>query len=366
MGSTRIEFHYSIPEIAGEWLRLEKGLANPSIQNDYVLLNAWYACYLADRKPAFLSLWDGKTCLGLYPFTLERKYGAKVLNTPYHESFCISKPIVAPGQEAFYFTELIRLLQEQHGKWDVIKFSSIYCFEPESRFLASAFESNNTQVFTIHDRTYVIEIEDTFEKYCQTYLSKKTHRDLVRLDKKISKTDSRFVYYMNYEALPHMRRFYEMENMGWKKDSGTALLNMSDNLIYSESLIHKCCLAGKFFMSFLEIDGIKISGQYGYIENGVYNGLRTAYDRDYAMFSPSIILLARTLRLLVDAFPDVKLLNCYPLSYGYKQKYAHDRCECNTHVLFSNSMKGKIMSMAYKYKMSKKGDSITQDTLVSQ
>ncbi|NDY56535.1 GNAT family N-acetyltransferase [Desulfovibrio sulfodismutans] len=354
MGSTRIEFHSSIPAISEEWLRLEKSLANPSIQNDYVLLNAWYACYLAGRKPAFLSLWDGKTCLGLYPFTLERKYGAKVFNTLYHESFSISKPIVAAGYGEFYFRELIRLLQEQHGKWDVLKFSSIYCFEPEAGLLASAFESNNTKFFTIHDRTYVVEIGDSFEEYCQTYLSKKTRENLDRLERKIAKQDSKFVYYMNYEALPHMGRFYEMENTGWKKESGTALLNMKDNLVYSESLIHACCLSGKFFMAFLEIDGVKIAGQYGYIEDGVYNGLRTAYDRDYAMFGPSVILIARTLRLLIDTFPDVKLLNCYPLSYGYKQKYAHDRCECNTHVLFSNNIKGQLLSMAYKIKMSKK------------
>ncbi|MEF3696086.1 GNAT family N-acetyltransferase [Desulfolutivibrio sp.] len=354
MGSTRIEFHSCLPEIAGEWLRLEQGCANPSIQNNYLVLNAWYACYLADRTPAFLSLWQEDTCLGIYPFTLEKKYGARVFNTLYHESFSISKPVVQDGQEEFFFMELVRLLPEQHGKWDVIKLSSIYCFDTEARLLTSAFARNNMKVFTIHDRTYAIEIEDSFEKYRLTYLSKKTRENLDRLEKKIAKKDNRLVYYQNSEALPHMRRFYEMENTGWKKDTGTALINMNDNLVYTESLIHNCCLAGKFLMTFLELDGVKIAGQFGYIENGVYNGLRTAYDREYSMFGPSIILIARTLRLLIDTFPDVKLMNCYPLSYGYKQKYAHDRCECNTHVLFSDSIKGKLMSVAYKYKMSKR------------
>jgi len=354
MGSTRIEFHYSIPEVAGEWLKLEKACVNPSIQNNFLVLNAWYTCYLANRRPAFISLWDGDMCLGIYPFTLEKKYGANVYNTLYHESLSISKPIILDGHEEFFFTEFVRLLREQHGKWDVVKFSSIYCFDAEAAMLAAAFAENNLSVFTIHDSTFTVELEDSFAKYCDSYLSKSTRRNLERLEKKIAKINSKFIYYTNFEALSHLKRFYEMENTGWKKDAGTALMNVNDNLVYSESLIYNCCLAGKFFMSIFEIDGREVAGQFGYIENGVYNGLRTAYDREYAAYSPSIILLSRTIQLLLNSFKNVNIFHFYPISYGYKQKYAHDVCECSTHVLFNDSLKGRFMSLAYRYKMSKR------------
>jgi hypothetical protein len=354
MGSTRIEFHYSIPEVAAEWLRLEKACASPSIQNNYLLLNAWYTCYLAGRKPAFISLWDEDACLGIYPFTLEKKYGAHVYNTLYHESLSISKPIILEGHEEFFYTEFIRLLREQHGKWDVVKFSSMYCFDAESRMLPEAFESNGIKAFTIHDRTFAVDLGESLEQYYESYLSKNTRRSLDRLEKKIAKVNGKFIYYTNFEALSHMRRFYEMENTGWKKDAGTALMHVNDNLVYSESLIYNCCLTGKFFMSVFEIDGKEVAGQFGYIENGVYNGLRTAYDREYAAYSPSIILLSRTIRLLIESFKNVRIFHFYPVSYGYKQKYAHDRCECSTHVLFNDNMKGRLMSLAYRYKMSRR------------
>ena len=366
MGSTRIEFHYSIPEIAEEWLGLEKVQANPSIQNNYLLLNAWYRCYLDGRKAAFISVWHDNTCLGIYPFTIEKKFGATVYNTLYHESLSISKPIVRDGQDEFFFIELVRHLHEHRRIWDVIKFSNLYCFDNEERLLTSAITRNTMLVHTVHDHTYTIDSDGSFEEYCQRYLSRKTRENLARLMKNIATLDSNFVYYLNFEALQHLRRFYEMENTGWKKDAGTALINRNDNLVYLESLIHNCCLSGKFFMSFLEIEGMKVAGQLGYIEDGVYHALRTAYDRAFAKLGPSVVLIAKTIRLLRDAFPEVQTINCFPRSYGYKQKYAQDRCECNTHVVFSNSLKGKLLFKAYKYKMSRKMATPTPDTCPAQ
>jgi len=353
MKSTRLEFHSSIPEIASLWFRLENAIADPSIQNSYILLNAWYACYLAGRRPAFISLWSDEACIGIYPFTVERKYGATIYNTLYNQSFSISKPIIQDGQKEFFFDEFMRCLKKERNKWDVVKFSSVYCFDAEEALLAAAFAQKAIQVYTIHEHTYAIDLNVSFEQYCHDALSKKTRENIRRLEKKLVTKKTKIVSYVNYEALPHMRRFYEMENTGWKKDGGTSLLQLNDNLIYTETLINTCCLAGKLLMTFLEVDGLKIAGQFGYVENGVYNGFRTAYDREYAQLGPAVLLLTRTVRMLMEQFPEVKLLHCYPDSFGYKQKYAHDRCECNTHVLFSDSLKGRLLYKLYRRKMSR-------------
>lgn len=353
MKSTRLEFHSSIPEIASHWFRLENSIADPSIQNSYMLLNAWYTCYLAGRRPAFISLWSDEACIGIYPFTVERKYGATIYNTLYNQSFSISKPIMQDGQEDYFFNELMRCLKKEKDRWDVIKFSSVYCFDKEEALLASAFAKHGMQVYTIREHTYVIGLNISFEQYCQDYLSKKTRENIRRLEKKLALKKNEIVSYVNYEALPHMRRFYEMENTGWKRDGGTSLLQLNDNLMYTETLINTSCLAGKFLMTFLEFDGLKIAGQFGYVEDGVYNGFRTAYDRDYAQLGPAVLLLAKTVRMLIEQFSEIKLLHCYPDPFGYKQKYAHDRCECNTHVLFSDSLKGRLLYKLYRRKMSR-------------
>lgn len=353
MDSTTIKFHSSLSEIADEWREIESSCPASSIQNNFLVLNAWYKCYADGKAMAFLSLWDKDLCIGIYPLTLEKKFGARIYNTLYRESFSISKPIIRNGFEEFFFDHLVRLLHVHKDKWDMIKFSSMYCFDNEQPLLVSSFVSNDADVYTIDDWTYAVKLQETFEQYCDTYLSKKTLTDLRRLEKKIAEREHTFLFHKDFEALPHMKRFYEMENTGWKKDAGTALVNSSNYLVYTDSFVHNCSLANKFVMTFLEIDGMKIAGQFGYLENGVYNLLRAAYDREYAKFAPSVLLFCETLRMLLDSHPEIKTINYYPISYGYKQKYSKDDCACSTHVLFSKSLKGRVLSRVYKRRMSR-------------
>lgn len=353
MDCLRLQFHTSISEIVEPWTSLEKACADPSIQNNFLVLNAWYACHCEGRAPAFVSLWDKSLCLGIYPFTLERKYGARIFNTPYRDAFSISKPIVRDGFHDLFFNELVKRLRVRKSEWDVMKFSGVYRFDREHALLESAFTAAGADVYTVRDHTYSVTLSSSFEDYSAAYLSKKTVTDLRRLEKKLAEHDHRFLFYRNFEALAHMRRFYDMENTGWKKDSGTPLINDQNYLVYTDSFVHNCSLANKFVMTFLEIDGQKIAGQFGYIENGVYNLLRTAYEREFSKYAPSVLLFLDTLRLMLRSFPEIKTINYYPGSYGYKQKYSKDDCECNTYVLFSDSLKGKFFSRAYRRKMAR-------------
>lgn len=353
MSSITLQLHHSLPEIAGQWRDLEKSCGNQSIQNNFLVLNAWYKCYSQGRKPAFVSMREDDVCIGIYPFILERKFGIKSYNTLYKDAFSISKPIIREGFKETFYANLGTLLLACKSHWDVIKFSYIFCFDPEHEALASSLIAADANVVTLNDTTYTVKLDGTFEDYSAAYMSKKTVTDLRRLEKKIAGHQHNVVSYRDFEALHHMPRFYDMENTGWKKDAGTALMNASDYLVYTDSLVHNCSISNQFLMTFFELDGLKIAGQFGYFENGVYNLVRTSYDRDYSQYAPSVLLFLGTIRLLIDAFPDIHVVNYYPVSYGYKQKYSRNECACSTYVLFNNNLKGKSLSYLYKKKMGK-------------
>lgn len=355
MASVSITFHTAISEIAEEWTRLEKAGRDLSIQNNYLLLNAWYECHAGKRQPAFVLMRDNGRCIGIYPLTLEHKFGARVFNTLYKDAFSICKPIVLDEARELFFDRLIKMLLVHKDKWDVFKFSSIYGFDDEYEPLAASIASSGADAHTIHDQTFVVRLRETFDEYRDDYLSKKTVTDLRRLERKLSEHSHEFACYRDFDALPHMRRFYEMENTGWKKEAGSALINASNYLVYTDSLAHNSSLANKFLMTSLDLDGLRIAAQFGYFEDGVYNLLRTAYDRQYSKFAPSVLLFLGTVRFLLDARPDIKTLHYYPVSYGYKQKYSRDDCDCCTHMLFSPTLKGRFFSRLYKRKMSGRG-----------
>lgn len=355
MPEPTVRYHLSPAEVVDIWRDIACSRARKSPLDSFVLLNAWYVCFLGGRRPVLVSVWDGDRCLGVYPFTLERKFGATVLNTLYMDAYGLESPLIRDGCREAFYSGLLGGMLAGDGRADVVKLGGLYSYMEDNALVRACLDEARAHCVSVRDRTYCVDLGASLAEYAAAFLSKKVRLDLRRLEKLLAARDHTFHFLRDREALDRMDRFYAMEHTGWKREQGTALLQAGAFLTYTEAFVRACAEAGTLFAASLDVDGLPVAGQFGYFQDGVYNLVRTAYDRAYASLSPSVSLFVRVLGHLIDTRPDIRIVNYYPVSYGYKHKYAHDRYWRDTQVVFTGTWKARLLEPLYRRKMSREG-----------
>ena len=87
--------------------------------------------------------------------------------------------------------------------------------------------------------------------------------------------------------------FLDLERRGWKGRSGTALLSHDEDAAFTRSLIGALAGHGRASVALLRVDARAIAAQVLLYGGAMAYTWKTAFDTDYAKFSPGALLIDR-------------------------------------------------------------------------
>lgn len=354
MGKFFIRFHFSISEVSKEISEIRKQNSNNKISSSYVVLDAWYQCFKKSSRQYIISLWCDDVCIGISPMLLDKKYGLNRIYSLYHGDSCFSlgTPLIMEGYEEAFYKNFFRLIFQSKVKWNVIKFSNIYNFEADHALLREIAAIERSVSLILSKPTYCVDMAGGLAAYHENYLSANSRKAYKRrLNKLKESAEYKFLCLRAHEALPFVESFLALENMGWKGKAGTSLLKSQDELIFFDCMVNELCKENKFMLFILQVDGVTVAGQCGFIEGDIFNMMKSAYDENFNHLSPSTLLFMNMLEFFYAEQRGVTKLHAYPISYGYKNNYMHGNDYCSTFIFFNKTLFSRGLFRLYKFKM---------------
>lgn len=325
--------------------------AVPGPLYQYEMIRKWYECFCKD-SPLILQLKHGGRCVGLYPMLMQRRQGARILRTLYNISLNICTPLVLESNRETFFRDFLTALRTSTLSWDFLFIEGLFSYEAARQQLDRALAASPGLARDVRrEPTFCVSLESDFEWYLKQFLSKNTSRDYKKKLNRISRHPGFMIEFLHdAEALAHYEDFVEIEDSGWKGEQGTSLKRASAYYEYCKDLCTAYSEHGRLLMGFVHADGQRIGGFIGTLENDVCLLIRAAYLESHAYFSPSNILFVATVKHLYEHRKQISLLNSFPFSYGYKQKYHHTRESCLTYVIVNQTLRARLYWGAHALK----------------
>ncbi len=334
------------------WQAILEHNGHDSTLHDYDLVRQWYESFNTQDTPLFLSLWEGDFCVAIYPMLVERKAGSVILKNLWVDTFSIAFPLVRKEYRDVFMERFMTALDHGNVPWDALKLSAVPTYMCHELNLApDAFTRLGHQNMVIADTTWCIDLRQPFEEYLKTQLSMHSRRSYRNRRNKLERENARFVIYKGREALPHWETLLHIEDNGWKAEQGSSILRTPPIKGYCDVLVRTLAEQDKLYFCFLELQGKAIAGSFSYYENGVLNGLKGGYLREYKGYSPFHILTLSMVEHFREYEPRAALFNIFPNTYGYKDKFSHGRESFLTFTVAGKSLKSRLLMGLYKLKM---------------
>lgn len=156
--------------------------------------------------------------------------------------------------------------------------------------------------------------------YLEEALSGRRRKELRRLRRTLGEEAAGDVVTVDRSTDPTaVDAFLELEDAGWKGELGTALASRHGDAEFFRQMCAAMGARGGLQILALEAGGRTIAMQCNLLERDVLFGFKVAYDRDWARFSPGVLLEVDAIEVFHDrltarlfdscAAPDNELLN---------------------------------------------------------
>ncbi len=351
MTTYTLAWSYELASLRSALGELQSAGVEPGPLYHHEMIQKWYQCFCKD-SPLILQLREGGRCVGLYPMLMQRRQGARILRTLYNISLNICTPLVLESHRETFFRDFLAALRTGTLSWDFLFIEGLFTYEAARQQLDKALAAEPGLVRDVRaEPTYCVTLENDFQWYLKTFLSKNTSRDYKKKLNRISRHPGFMIEFLHdAEALAQYDAFVEIEDSGWKGAQGTSLKKAPAYREYCKDLCRAYSEHGRLFMGFLHADGQRIGGFIGLVENDVCLLIRAAYLDSYAYFSPSNILFVAMVQHLYEHREGITLLNSFPISYGYKEKFHHTRESCLTYVIVNQTLRARLYWGAHALK----------------
>lgn len=318
---------------------------------DYVQL--WYRCFSEEVAVRVLKVTKNGIVLGLLPMVFRRDFGVRSLNSLTNSHCLLNSQIFHPGHENDFFKGIINNLQKHAQEWDVLNFQFRYSFEGTTPFLKSHLSQNyNSNITITAQPTYCILMPKSYDEYHKRHLPKHVRKNISYYTKRLSKKGSvEFQHYRDEEAVGCWNEFLRIEDSGWKGKACSSIRKLDDNYKrYYSGLIKLLSKHNLLHIYFLSLDNRKLSAVFGYEDGETFHFAKTGYDEKYREFSPSNLLLIHIVADLITNRSDIKRFHMFPWDYGYKHRFANQKAECISALIYNASMRGQFIKMLKKGK----------------
>ncbi|MFC1806932.1 GNAT family N-acetyltransferase [Candidatus Omnitrophota bacterium] len=263
----------------------------------YGWLRSWWESYNVDHELLLLVVKSGKDIIAIAPMMISRtRYcgipvrKVEFLATPRSD---YSDMIVAENYSGVLDIVLKHILAKK-DQWDIIEFSEIREDSPllnHSKHILSAYPCfyNVTKV----EVSPMINIEDTFETYFKTCVSKKIRTHIKQYIRALSSDAKMEVeHYTDIsENNKLLDDFFLMHNKRWRTKQKKCKFGEDARRNFNIKVADNFSKNKWFILSVLKLNAKPIAFHYGFIYTNKFFYSIPTFDCDLAKYSPGIILL---------------------------------------------------------------------------
>lgn len=286
------------------WDRLAQRASepNPFFESWYLLPSLRHVS--RDSEVSILRYEEDGQLAGLLPIIRSRRYyGHPIghLSAWLHDNAFCGAPLVARGSEVAFWQETLRWADRHAGAALFLHLRALPLGGPLHAALEAVAVSEDRRVALVHEEARaMLESDLDPEAYLEASLSTKKRKELRRQTRRLADAGDLAI---TREHDAHgvgrwIEEFLALERAGWKGDAGSALASSeATELLFRDSLT-AASQAGRLERLTVRLDGRAIAMLANFLTPPGAFSYKTAFDEDYARFSPGVLLQRENLAML--------------------------------------------------------------------
>jgi CelD/BcsL family acetyltransferase involved in cellulose biosynthesis len=292
------------------WDRLALVAHEPNAFTERWYLQAALEALDADNLVKLVAIWSGRRLVGLMPVDARGGYARLPVRTTQnwlnHNAF-LGTPLVAPGFERQFWRAIFKLLDE-NMPWSLFAhFTGIAIDGTVAGALeAECLASGRRHAIVHSEERALLERGLSPAEYLETTVRGKKRKELRRQQNRLAEEgELAFTRGHGAEGLDEwIDDFLALERSGWKGANGSALDCADGTRGLFRGALQGAAAAGKLELLDLRLDGRAIAMLVNFLTPPGAFSFKTAFDEDYARFSPGVLLQIENLALLEHDYID--------------------------------------------------------------
>ena len=295
-------------DLAAAWDRLADEASEPNPFAERWCLQS--ALHLLDpERNARLVLVQGGSdgpLVGVMPVAPATHYGRLPLRhvTGWaHPNHFHGAPLVRAGFESLFWSILLGWCDAAPWAHTLVQVPRLTEDGPLHRALLDVAQARGGEAVAVHrEERALLESASSPEEYWNAAVRAKKRKELRRQANRLAEQGAvRFRRWQPGEAIePWIDAFLDLEARGWKGRAGSALASHSDTEAWFRAILTGAAEAGKLDMRALDLDDRPLAMLINFLCPPGGFSFKTAFDEDFARFSPGVLLQQANLDLLDD------------------------------------------------------------------
>jgi len=296
------------PELAAAWDQLASDASEPNPFAERWCLQSALHLLDPDRHARLVLVRDGSDgpVVGIMPLAAATHYGRiplhHVTGWTHHNHFH-GAPLVRAGFESLFWSILLGWCDAAPWARTLVHVSRLTEDGPLHRALVNVARTRGGEAEVVHrEERALLESDLSPEDYWDAAVRAKKRKELRRQANRLAEQGAvAFRHWQPGEAVdPWIDAFLDLEARGWKGRAKSALASQSDTQAWFRAILIAAGDAGRLDMRALDLDGRPLAMLVNFLCPPGGFSFKTAFDEDYARFSPGVLLQQANLDLLGD------------------------------------------------------------------
>ncbi len=310
-----VSTHCEMDSYIAAWDDLAAHASEPNpLYESWALLPAWkYLAGTLDIRIILVFSGDSSQqatqplLCGLFPIVAHVKHETLHIATAAHWRHThniLGTPLLRKGHEQAALAGLLEWVDANRSVGRMLGFEHIGGDGPIYKSLQSLVRSQKRVMFSYNEYSRgVFRPMDNAETYVRTVLSAKRRRNVRQQFTNLSKIGKLETLELKPgDDVNHwVQSFFDLEGMGWKGKSGTAIRCSPIDLRFFNELSKNAFEKRKLQLLMLRLNNRPIAMQYNLVSHQAVFSLKTAFDESFRQYSPGILLGIEAIRCFHDS-----------------------------------------------------------------
>ncbi len=297
----------TLAAIAPAWEDLAANALEPNpFYEPWILLPALRA--RGEEGFCCVSVWNAGTLIGLFPFEQRprfRRLPVATLASWRHSAYLLCTPLVRADAAMPALRALLRWAMDEASVLELLYLPANGPFDDALRTVAA------TLVRTAYFSRALLVKAASADVYLEEAMSAQLRRQLRRNERRLAARGAKaFAIGPGADLGNEIQRFLWLEASGWKGRAGGALASSEPNRRFGTEVLAEAHRRGRLHMVGIDCDGAAIARRFSLLAGEGSYAFKTAYDEDYAAYSPGVLAEALSLREFHE-LPQVRWMDSY-------------------------------------------------------